>query len=263
MKNLPTTPAPAPEKSWDKRDRAMKAAIAELGPQAIHEFDFIVYKCDKRYMWRALAADKRPPVSDAQVKANGGKRAVDVLIARQVAAPKGTVRVVTHAPQHELNAMLRTEGHGVRVAGEAVAAAAVEQIMSNARKPINLTTDENGFPAFLKREGNETPEQQQARIDAMKKQVGPGRQIKNPPDTEKSKAKAKKEKKTSRMFVATSAILAGKDNAKALAEVLAVFPSCDYKTSDMQWVRRKLIRQGKLKDLAVKADPTAKARKSK
>ncbi len=73
MKNLPTTPAPAPEKSWDKRDRAVKAAIAELGPQAIPEFDFTIIKCDKRYMWRAIAADKRPPISDAQVKANGGK----------------------------------------------------------------------------------------------------------------------------------------------------------------------------------------------
>src|SRR5258707_8256748 len=80
MKNLPTTPAPAPEKSWDKRDRAVKAAIAELGPQAIPEFDFTIIKCDKRYMWRAIAADKRPPISDAQVKANGGKSAVGAMI---------------------------------------------------------------------------------------------------------------------------------------------------------------------------------------
>lgn len=223
MKNLPTVAAPAPEKSWDKRDRAVKAAIAELGPQAIPEFDFTIIKCDKRYMWRAIAADKRPPVSDAQVKANGGKRAVNALVS---------------APD--------------RLAGEAVTSAAVEKIMAAARKPVDTTEDTNGMPAFLKRNGNNSVEAQEALVTKHKKTTGPDRVIKNPPDTGKAKAKSKKEKKTSIAFVAKSAIFAGKDNDKALAEVLAVFPNCGYKPSDVQWYRRKLVKEGKVKDSTVK-----------
>src|SRR5258707_14867466 len=119
-RNLPTTPAPSPQKSWDKRDRAVRAAIAELGPQAIPEFDFTIIKCDKRYMWRAIAADKRPPISDAQVKANGGKRAIDAMVS---------------APD--------------RIAGEAITAAAGGKIMAAAKKPSDTTEEANGGPEVL------------------------------------------------------------------------------------------------------------------
>jgi len=163
MRNLPTTPAPAPEKSWDKRDRAVKAAIAELGPQAIPEFDFTVVKCDKRWMWRATAADKRPPVSDAQVKANGGKRAVDALVS---------------VPD--------------RLAGEAITAAAVEKIMAAARKPVDTTEDANGVPKFLKRDGDKSVEAQEALVAKHKKTIGPDRVIKNPPDAKTAKNRAEK-----------------------------------------------------------------------
>lgn len=158
--NLPTTPAPAPEKSWDKRDRAVKAAVLALGPQAIPEFDFTIIKCDKRWMWRAIASDKRQPVSDQQVKANGGKKAVAVLVS---------------APD--------------RLAGEAVASAAVEKIMANAKKPVDTTEDSNGFPVFLKRAGNTSAEAQEALIAKHKKTTGPDRQIKNPPDAKKAGTK--------------------------------------------------------------------------
>src|SRR5437899_5794931 len=146
MKNLPTTPAPAPQKSWDKQDRAKSAAIKELGPQAIPGFDFDVYKCDGRWLWRALAADKRPPVSDAQVKANGGRRAVDALVS---------------APD--------------RLAGEAVTAAAVEKIIAAAKKPIDTTEAANGMPAFLNRDGDNSAEAQEALVAKHKKTTGPDR----------------------------------------------------------------------------------------
>src|SRR5437899_4566783 len=146
MKNLPTTPVPAPEKTYDKRDRAAAAAVKALGPQAIPEFDFTVTKCDGRWLWRAVAADKRPPVSDAQVKANGGRRAVDTLVS---------------APD--------------RLAGEAVTAAAVEKIMAAAKKPIDTTEDANGMPAFLKRDGDNSAEAQEALVAKHKKTTGPDR----------------------------------------------------------------------------------------
>lgn len=154
--NLPTTAAPAPEKTYDKRDRAVSAAIKALGPQAVIEFDFTVTKCDKRWLWRAVAADKRPPLSAQQVKANGGKKAAAVLVS---------------APD--------------RIAGEAVASAAAEKIMADARKPIDLTVDENGIPIFLKRGGDTSPEARDALIAKHKKTTGPDRQIKNPPNVTK------------------------------------------------------------------------------
>jgi len=276
MRNLPTTPAPAPQKSWDKQDRAKAAAVKELGAQAIPGFDFDVYKCDGRWLWRAIAADKRPPVSDAQVKANGGKRAVDAL----VSAPDRLTVELLGTPVEKL--ALEVAQRKDQRAGEAITAAAVEKIMAAARKPVTVkdavtaavdagltpkqfvkvaedvakkldtTEDANGVPAFLKRDGDKSVEAQEALVAKHKKTTGPDRVIKNPPDTGKAKAKVKDEKKTSLAFVIKGAILAGKDNAKALAETLSVFPTCGYKESDVQWYRRKLIKEGRVKDSTVK-----------
>jgi hypothetical protein len=260
MRNLPTTPAPAPEKSWDKQDRAKAAAIKELGPQAIPGFDFDVYKCDGRWLWRAIAADKRPPVSDAQVKANGGKRAVDAMVS---APDRLAGEAVTAAAVEKIMAASAAKRTADKIATELMGTPAEKLALEIAEKAgarlaaLDTTEDANGVPAFLKRDGDKSVEAQEALVAKHKKTTGPDRVIKNPPDAGKAKEKAKKEKKATRMFVATSAILAGKDNEKALAEVLSVFPTCDYKTSDMQWVRRKLIREGKMKN------PTVKTGKSK
>jgi len=177
MRNLPTTPAPAPEKSWDKQDRAKAAAIKELGPQAIPGFDFDVYKCDGRWLWRAIAADKRPPVSDQQIKANGGKRAISTALATRAQINEAKAELSGEAAAHA-----RVEAELEKKAGAIVTAAAVEKIMAAARKPVDTTEDANGVPAFLKRGGDKSVEAQEALVAKHKKTTGPDRVIKNPPD---------------------------------------------------------------------------------
>ena len=62
-----------------------------------------------------------------------------------------------------------------------------------------------------------------------------------------TKARAEKTKERGVGFVARSAILAGKTNAEALAEVMAAFPKCSSNTGCMGWYRNKLRKGGLLK----------------
>jgi hypothetical protein len=203
--NLPTTPAPAAPKSWDKKDRAIAAAVKALGPEARNEFEFTVEKCDGRWMWRATDADKIPPPNAAQFKANGGKRGfAPSLPTRDALAVE---LLGTPAEKLALEITQRKD----EKAGEAVANAAVEKIMAAAKKPVkdetislgllgpvpalDATEDENGRPAFLKREGDNSVETQKARVEKYKKTTGPDRQIKNPPNIKAAKTKSAKGKR--------------------------------------------------------------------
>jgi hypothetical protein len=55
------------------RDEAKNAAIAVLGPLAIHEFDFVTFQLDDgRWDWNVPVEER--PLSAAVIKANGGKK---------------------------------------------------------------------------------------------------------------------------------------------------------------------------------------------
>lgn len=69
--NVATTATPV--KTYDKRDRAQKAAVREIGEHAREGFEYETTKVDGRWIWRAT--DEVPPMTQAQLKANGGKRA--------------------------------------------------------------------------------------------------------------------------------------------------------------------------------------------
>lgn len=62
---------------------------------------------------------------------------------------------------------------------------------------------------------------------------------------EDKKEKAKKEPKQGVGFVATQAILAGKTNEEAFAEVQKAFPEAKTSMASINWYRNKLRQEGK------------------
>lgn len=71
--NLPTRCAARAEKPYAKRTQAQAAAVASIGPHAREGFEFDTCKVDGGWRWRA--SDEVRPDTDAQIKANGGKKA--------------------------------------------------------------------------------------------------------------------------------------------------------------------------------------------
>jgi hypothetical protein len=76
---------PAP--TYRIRDEAKNAAVAVLGPLAIHEFDFVTFQRDDgTWDWDVPAAER--PLSAAVVKANGGKKFLQARAAAKASEPK-------------------------------------------------------------------------------------------------------------------------------------------------------------------------------
>lgn len=202
--HLPTTAAPAPEKGYPKRFNAQRTATRIIGPHAREGFEFETFKCDGLWFWREFAEAK--PLSAAQLKANGGNKA---MLAAAVNEPAKTAPVVDpHA--------------------------------------FDIEPDAFDIPPELKRDPP-TAEERKALIAKAKRTTGPTRIIKNPPNVKAAKARAEKTKAQGVGFVARSAILAGKTNAEALAEVMAAFPKCGSNNGCMGWYRNKLRKEGLLK----------------
>src|SRR5206468_1471172 len=113
--------------------------------------------------WRAIAADKRPPVSDAQVKANGGKRAVDALVsepdrlAGEAVTAAAVEKIMAATIAKKTADKVATELMGTPV--EKLAVEIAERATQRLVKALDTTEDVNGLPVFLKREGHETPKQ--------------------------------------------------------------------------------------------------------
>jgi hypothetical protein len=183
---------PAP--TYRVRKEAVDAAIAVLGPLAIHEFDFITYQLDNgRWDWNVPA--EVPPLSAAVIKANGGKK---FLAAR--AQQKGTAMAKTTDGKigptklpfitedgtftQEAYDSLAPACNGLDIAPLA-AGDTVTYPDGTEGKVLAIGTlngDDLTIPAFLQRSTPEAKEQAKKAMKRIAKQVGPDRPIKNPPD---------------------------------------------------------------------------------
>ncbi len=100
MKNLPTVATPAPQKSWDKQNDAIAAAIRELGPEARHRFEFSTdQQDDGRWTWTPIDPDSIPAPTGFQFKINGGKRAFLTTMAEKQRHKDLTKPADTHSPE--------------------------------------------------------------------------------------------------------------------------------------------------------------------
>jgi len=81
---------------------AEAAAVKELGPQAIKEFDFVTYKCDGAWMWRPTAEGEKKP-TEAMIKANGGRKSLLAMAAQIAGVPIANIEaaVAGSVPQVE------------------------------------------------------------------------------------------------------------------------------------------------------------------
>jgi hypothetical protein len=257
--NLPTVARPAAPKTYRLRKEAQCAAVAAIGPHAREGFEFTTEKCDGRWGWRET--DEVRPPTGAELKAMGGRKGLLSLTMAANALGGSLASHVAGALVDSASPAKRTseapagvaepssEDEAVQQAGEAVTAAALALHEERGRERAagegrlrEPEDDPSGVPGFLRREN--TPEVKK-RVAKIVTETNPRtRKIKSPPDAKMAKAKADAQKKTSIAFVARSAILAGKTNEQALAEVVVVFPKCPYKPSDMQWQRRKLVKDG-------------------
>lgn len=69
-----TIERPKAAPTYRVRTEAMAAAVFELGPHARNGFEFLTFKCDGLWRWRST--DEVRPMSAAEIKARGGKRAL-------------------------------------------------------------------------------------------------------------------------------------------------------------------------------------------
>ncbi len=100
MRNLPTVATPAPEKSWDKQNDAIAAAIRELGPEARHRFEFTTMQLDDgRWTWTLTDPDSIPAPTGFQFKINGGKRAFLTTMAEKQRRKDLTKPTDMHLPE--------------------------------------------------------------------------------------------------------------------------------------------------------------------
>jgi hypothetical protein len=158
------------------RREAMDAAVFTIGPHARHGFEYTTVKCDGRWLWKPT--DEVPPLTAAQIKAEGGKRCLINPTTGGTAMAKPDDTAIAPAC------------NGLDIATQAGVAFAPK------RDPLDI-------PGFLKREAS--PEEMDKVRKKLAKAVGPDRVIKNPPDTKAAERRAEKRKTTLAKFEATLA----------------------------------------------------------
>lgn len=84
-KNLKNS-APKKPGTFKTRRDAQAAAVRTIGPQAREGFEYATSKCDGVWIWLEIGVEDRKPETEAQLKANGGKRSVLSLPAGAAAA---------------------------------------------------------------------------------------------------------------------------------------------------------------------------------
>lgn len=269
---------PAPAKSYKRKVDAQSAAVATLGENARSGYEFTTVKCDGVWFWDATDPSQIPPPSAAEVKIEG-KKAAKAKSGQPVTMANGpapalasTVEPVSvpaatetpPEPQNDLTAALAlvmtTAPKPLAPVPAAVKApkAKVAEIASTAPDPDFDFVDEPtpadkapdksdglDIPDFLKRTSTEA--EKEAVRAKLKNTVGPDRKITNPPSIKQAREMAAKARGASFSSVIQAALLAGKTNTKALADLKSAFPTCPYKESDVQWYRRRLVKAGKLK----------------
>jgi hypothetical protein len=152
-RNLPTKAAPAASKGFATKEAAKRAAVATLGPQARHQFEYDTSKVDGVWFWRPCE-DVRPPTA-AELKANGGKKAF---------AEAGGASSMAGAPK------------------------AGQPTKTNGR-PSN-EDDGLDIPASLRR-ALDTAEARAARVARDKRLTGPDRVLKTPKSSPKEQKKGR------------------------------------------------------------------------
>jgi len=270
---LPTRAKPSDEpKRYRTRRDAEAAAVFTIGEHARREFEFTTAKVDGGWIWRRT--DEVPPMTPAEIKANGGQRAVAAmaLYIPPVMAPKAPVALPTFYDQMREAGQLRSAPVQAPTRIDPVATAA------QADDPLAI-------PAFLKRES--TPEEKEAVRKKLARTVGPGRVIKDPPDVKtkraeqrearqaefeetpasaRRKAREKAETETrdngahpakraskprakaagaSGAFQTKAALIkagisAGHDDDAIVKDVNRDFPGCNYQPKDIKFYRRKM-----------------------
>jgi len=242
--NLPMNGAGgAPQKGHDKRDDAKAEAVRVLGTHARHEFEFETMKTGGKWYWKPT--DGTRPDTGFEVKANGGKLPVPPRRAGPHDSWEQGTAVILPATKAEtmraddLAKPADTKAPNGVVIGETVAQAPKKALTAAQELMVR-----DGAPAGLMR-GPDTTQQKARRGKVVADMVE--RKINPPPDAKAARARAEKSKAVGVGFVARNAILSGKDNAAALAEVMAAFPKCSSNMTCMSWYRNKLRKEGLLK----------------
>jgi hypothetical protein len=152
------------------RREAMDAAVFTIGPHARHGFEYTTVKCDGRWLWKPT--DEVPPLTAAQIKAEGGKRCL--------------INPTTGGTAMAQPDTITPACNGLDVAPVPLSPAAEQLGRMGFTDVAQNPSDGLTIPAFLKREAS--PEEMDKVRKKLAKAVGPDRIIKNPPD---AKAAAK------------------------------------------------------------------------
>lgn len=196
-RNLPTTAAPRGPKRYAKRTQAQAAAVLDLGPNAREGFEFVTTKCDGGWMYRQT--DVVPPDTEAQIKAQGGKRGsrLPVPPRREQEAPATVPAAAAGASDAKGGADLPPAADPAQAParrkpqGSLSALAAQIGWSTSAAPQVAITRSqqlmvEDGAPVGLMR-GPDTVEAKARRARITQDAIA--RKIKNPPDAKKAKAK--------------------------------------------------------------------------
>jgi Protein of unknown function (DUF3489) len=177
---LSTTTARKGQDRFKRQADAKAAATLALGPHARHEFEFETMKVDGAWIWRPT--DTVKPDTEAQAKANGGKRPSTLSLAMKLNAAAGA------SPPLAARTAEEGRGEAINQAAVPLAPAPLEAIPAPAfagggpAKPVGDGLD---IPACLVRTP-ETNQARDARVARDKRRIGPDREITMP----KTKAKA-------------------------------------------------------------------------